>query len=577
MDNYISGLNNIFSPTALKFEAKSIVFGEQFASVLVINDFPAKVGSAWLASITKLPNVSISIHNKPSSADNLVAKLQNSLNDITTEYKKGKTQLSKYHFEQQITNNKAILNKIMYEKQKVFKITVLIRVVATTKYQLEVQVKNVQTCLASLGMRGRVLVYRQENALKATSPYALLPSDIAKDYGFSMLSQTIAASLPFTSSGINDGNGVILGRDNNGGISLIDMWHQADDRSNSNWLVLGKSGVGKTTAVKKILLNNYAQGCKVIVIDPEREYQKLCQKLNGCYLNIGSGAIINPLQVKNVPSENETANNFSLASHFNTLRTFFSIYFKGLTSIQEAFLEQCLEQLYQNFNITYNTDCSKLANDKWPKLIDVYNMVAQNATKEHEQLVTLLRKLALGADAKLYNGYTNIAVTDNDFVVIDTFSLQQSSIVNRRALLYNILTWLWNEIIRTDNRVILAIDEAYLLADKDNPQALQFLRDTAKRIRKYNGSLITISQNINDFLDPHIVQYGQAVVDNPSYKLIMAQGENDLNTLTKLMNFKEAEIDILSNGTRGEALIVVGSKRILTKLEFTDLELELLF
>ena len=441
--------------------------------------------------------------------------------------------------------------------------------IANTKEQLYIKVKNLQIDLASYAMRARVLVYRQDKGLKAVAPYALLSSDLKTDFGNKMLSETIAATFPFIATGINDGKGIVLGRDSNGGLSLVDMWSK--NRANSNWLVLGKSGVGKTTAVQKILLNNYAHGYKVIVIDPEQEYKKLCDCVNGSYICLGSNAIINPLEIKKSPLSKGNNSN-AYIDHINTVRTFFNLYFKGLTNLQNALLEESLNQLYKNYSLNQSTDYSKLSPDMWPTLSNLYDLIKE---KNNALLATLMKKLAIGIDAKLYNGFTNVK-NDSDFIVFNTFALQSNSIENRRALLFNILTWVWNEIIKSENRVVLAIDETYLLVDKETPQALQFLRNTAKRIRKYNGSLITISQNINDFLDSQVAQFGQAVVDNPTYKLVMAQGENDLNILTKLLQLKDAEKEMLSSGTRGDALLIAGAKRVLTRLEYTDFEKELL-
>lgn len=67
------------------------------------------------------------------------------------------------------------------------------------------------------------------------------------------------------------------------------------------------------------------------------------------------------------------------------------------------------------------------------------------------------------------------------------------------------------------------VDEAWLLVDPQTPQALAFLRDTSKRIRKYMGGLVVITQNVIDFLAPEVQRHGQALLDNPTYKLLLAR------------------------------------------------------
>jgi hypothetical protein len=80
------------------------------------------------------------------------------------------------------------------------------------------------------------------------------------------------------------------------------------------------------------------------------------------------------------------------------------------------------------------------------------------------------------------------------------------------------------------------------------------------------------SQNVIDFLDPAIARHGQAVLDNPSYKLLLAQGDKDLEALTKMMNLTEAEAELLQSAKRGEGLLVAGNQRIHIKIESAPYE-----
>lgn len=119
----------------------------------------------------------------------------------------------------------------------------------------------------------------------------------------------------------------------------------------------------------------------------------------------------------------------------------------------------------------------------------------------------------------------------------------------------------------------MVVDEAWLLVDPQTPQALAFLRDTSKRIRKYMGGLVVISQNVVDFLAPEVARHGQALLDNPTYKLLLAQGEKDLEAITVLMNLSEAEHDLLASAKRGEGLLVAGTQRVQVRVEAAPYEM----
>jgi len=578
----ITGLHDIIAPSALEFQTQTIQFGDQVARVLVITDYPPNVGPGWIARIAQLPGVTCSIHLQPTDPLHLIGAINRSIGELTSKVINGGNALVVQRAEEQLEHAKMLMKKIDQEQQQVFYFCAVLMVVANDTDALNRRVKRIEASLAGSGMRGRSLFFRQEDGFKAVGPWAMNMPEVAAMGNRNMPSETVAASFPFTNSGINDGEGIILGRDKDGGIILIDIWRRGGDRTNSNWTVLGKPGVGKSTTVKKLIANEYAQGSKVIVIDPEREVKDLCENIKGSWIDCGGGAggKINPLQVRVVPTgdDDEDTGKGAVAAHFQTLRTFFRLYMKDVSDTELAMLEHVIEELYQKHSITWETDPSGIPNDEWPIMTDLYSLIKEKEQQEPEnwkKLSLLIRRIAEGADSALWNGMTTIRA-DTDFIVLDVFALQESSDEIKRAQYFNILSWAWNEISKDRReKVILAVDEAYLLVDPDTPQALQFLRNTSKRIRKYGGSLMVISQNVNDFLDPAVRRHGQALLDNPCFKLIMGQGEKDLESLVQLMHLSEAEQEMLAQGKRAEALLVAGAKRVHAKIELAAHEPEL--
>lgn len=241
------------------------------------------------------------------------------------------------------------------------------------------------------------------------------------------------------------------------------------------------------------------------MIDVEREYKELTENLDGDWLNVGSGAggIINPLQIKDVPldDENEKEKVFkdegkglgAMALHFQTLRTFFKLLFPDLTTIQVALLEETLEELYNNFDIYWNTDISNYRNIDFPIMTDLYELINKKIHTTYEEskkndykiLQSLIRTIAIGADSALFNGYTSVK-TNTNCICLDTHNLQDASERVKKAQYFNILTYCW-ELMSKDKeeKTMLVCDEAYLLIDTQVPQSLIFLRNIAKRCRKY--------------------------------------------------------------------------------------------
>lgn len=389
--------------------------------------------------------------------------------------------------------------------------------------------------------------------------------------------QLLYGGLPFASSGFNDQKGYYFAKDTDGGIIVLDSWKRGGDRTNSNFVIMGTAGVGKSTVAKHLILNEFMTDTRVIMIDPEREYKELTENLEGDWINVGNGkgGIINPLQIKNVPldDENEEIKVFkdegkglgAMALHFQTLRTFFRLLYPELTSIQMALLEETLEELYNKFNIYWDTDITELLNDKFPIMLDLYNLLEKriktekdiDKSKEYEVLKSLIRTIAIGADSGLFNGHTTIK-TNTKCVCMDTHNLQNASDRVKKAQYFNILTYCW-ELMSKDKekKTMLICDEAYLLIDNEVPQSLIFLRNVAKRCRKYEGSLVIISHSIVDFLDPSIKMYGQAILDMATYKILMGTDGKNLEESVELFKLSESQYDFLYKKKRAYAILII--------------------
>ncbi|MEQ6360530.1 ATP-binding protein [Thermoanaerobacter thermohydrosulfuricus] len=582
--NVLTGLIDMISPQALEFNARQIVFNDQLARILVIAGYPPKVNAAWLSRIAGMPGVVCSVHVEPTDPTNLIMSLNKAIGEYAGRLEMGGNALTMQRTEQALKDAEELMRKIDQEQQQVFYVTVVLMVLASDQQELDRKTRQVEAALAASGMRGRVLIFRQEEGLKAAGPFCTLPVEVKEAGVRNMPAETVAASFPFTASGINDGNGVVLGKDRDGGLVLVDIWKRGGDRTNSNWTILAKPGAGKSFTAKMLLLREYMQGSRIIIIDPEREYKDMCHRLGGVWINCTGGeGKINPLQVRLRPVEEEDEENSSfqspLALHIQTLRTFFSLYLRDLTDTEKAALEDTLVEVYREAGITWDTDPRDVPNDKWPTVKELYEYCVKKAEENPEtytRLAVLLKRAAEGADSYLWAGPTAVEA-DSDFIVFDVHDLQNAEDQVKRAQYFNVLSFAWN-ILERDRRerTVLVVDEAWMLVDPQTPQAIAFLRDTSKRIRKYNGSLIVISQNVIDFLAPEVQRYGQALLDNPTYKLLLAQGEKDLEAITALMNLSEAEHDLLANAKRGEGLFVAGTQRIHIKIEAAPYEMQYL-
>lgn len=235
--------------------------------------------------------------------------------------------------------------------------------------------------------------------------------------------------------------------------------------------------------------------------------------------------------------------------------------------MQKAILKQSVIELYNRWNISWDTDVRKLKPTDFPVFSDLHKLISDKADEDKAQsvcrdLALLLNDISFGSDSFLWNGHTNIKARSR-CVCLDTHSLQGTSDNVKRTQYFNLLGWSWEQMSadRTE-RVLLICDEAYLMIDPNVPQSLVFLRNVEKRARKYEAGLVIISHSVVDFLAPEIKMYGQALLDIPCFKLLMGCDGKNLQETRELYNLTDAETELLESKRRGHALFVIGSKRL---------------
>ena len=247
-------------------------------------------------------------------------------------------------------------------------------------------------------------------------------------------------------------------------------------------------------------------------------------------------------------------------------------------------------EVYKDKGIDFNTDLSKLSSEDYPIMKDLYNKIkstlkdakknkeANNVIESLEKICSMIKRATIGADARIFNGTSSIKVDhDNDFIVLDIHSLVDSDDTILKTQFFNILSWCWNEISKNrDENVILVCDESHLLIDPNNKDGLDFLKRTSKRIRKYNGALWTCSQNFLDYFASGLERYGQVIVDNSAYIMVMAQGQKEIESVQQMMKLSESEMQFLTTASRGQGLFVISQDtRLPIQIHLRDEEREL--
>ena len=400
-----------------------------------------------------------------------------------------------------------------------------------------------------------------------------------------VLPASSAANLyPFSFSGKTDEHGMYIGRDKYGTNILVDLDKRADDKTNSNVLILGNSGQGKSYLMKLLLTNIRESGKRVIVLDPDDEYKDLCvNALGGCYIDFMAGDYkINPLEPKVWADgldevDADTPEAFRkvtrLSQHIAFLKDFFRCY-KDFADEHLDTIEILLVKLYARFGITDSTNYAELKPTDYPTMKDFYHVCEEEyMTYDHKrkylyteatlQEVCLgINSMCVGSESKYFNGHTN--VTDSDFLCFGVKGLLDTNKRLKDAMLFNILSYISHQLLAVGNTAA-SIDELYLFLT--NLTAIEYIRNAMKRVRKKESSVILASQNIEDFLLPEIREFTKPLFSIPTHQFLFNAGQINPKEYKDALQVEDCEFELIKYPERGTCLYRCGNERYLLQVK----------
>lgn len=582
-----STLLNLITPMGLTFHARSVVIGETKGKISGAWKFPNRLKYGWAADIMKERNAITTITYYPDPS--LLEGVSQSVKKYRDKAASTSDTLEANRADRAVECAKKLVDQLDKENESIGYVSILTLPLAPEMDDAEgvrSTDESVKRAYSRNAIKLRGLPNEQEAAFKAMSPYYATQPTVDEITKRIFPLSTVVGGFPFAASGFVDENGFYWGKNADRGMMALDGWRRGGDRTNSCYTVLGKSGTGKSTFIKNLIITEFMRGTKIIIIDPEGEYTYITKRLDGSVLYTAGGknSRSNPLEIRAVPKsddEDEQADDSvgSLAIHLKTLEVFFRLYIPSLTDIQNALLKQVLIELYARAGILWDTDSTKLKSEDYPIMTNLYELLCEKAGEEsgyrdeYDRLSLLLTDIAKGSDAFLWNGHTTLKA-DSNVVCLNTGPLQDVSPNIKGAQYYNLTTWCWNEMTKDKRPVLLICDEAHLMIDKRVPEALTFLKSGVKRCRKFVSGLVIASHSAVDFLADEIKAYGQALLDQPCYKVLFGTDGKNLAEMAELFHLTDREVELLERQEIGVGITVIGKNKMKTYFDLPDYKFE---
>lgn len=572
------------APSTIKFFVDHYIVGDSYRCAWAIREYPpATDEQAILARIADRNGVTVRIYHRlvePMEQKKIIQnatrknKMKTTGNDVTEAVEA----------EGNLQDVIELLANMRQSRESLLHCSVFLELKAKSLDALKDLQDEVQMELSRSRLTADRLTLRQKEGFLSVLPVGT--NQFGTQFERVLPSSSAANLYPFSFSGKTDEHGMYIGRDKFGTNILVDLDKRADDKTNSNVLILGNSGQGKSYLMKLLLTNIRESGKRVIVLDPDDEYKDLCENLGGCYIDFMGGEYkINPLEPK-VWSDGleevdaDTPEAFRkvtrLSQHIAFLKDFFRCY-KDFADEHLDTIEILLVKLYARFGITDTTNYAELKPTDYPTMKDFYHVCEEeymtyDQKRKYLYTETTLQEVCLGinsmcvgSESKYFNGHTN--VSDGDFLCFGVKGLLDTNKRLKDAMLFNILSFMSNQLLGVGN-TSASIDELYLFLT--NLTAIEYIRNAMKRVRKKESSVILASQNIEDFLLPEIREFTKPLFSIPTHQFLFNAGQINPKEYMDALQLEECEFELIKYPERGTCLYRCGNERYLLQVRAPD-------
>ena len=570
----VTALRDFIAPSSLEFKSTYFQLGTRFARTYYVYGYPRSLYTGWLSGMVNIDEeMDLTLYIYPAETrvvlDNLRKKVTRLEAGIQLDNERGKTRDPAK--EAAITDAEEIRDKLQVGEEKFFRLGFYFTIYGFSVEELDFISRKVENMLGQQLVFSKPATSQQEQAFASNVPQMYDLLQVRRN----MSTGALSTSFPFTSADLSQDTGILYGVNmHNSGLVIFDRF----TLENGNSTVFAKSGAGKSFAVKLEALRSLMFGTEIFIVDPDNEYEKMCDAVGGAYihLSLNSPTRINPFDLPEVVDTEEADN--ALRGNLITLHGLLRLMMGGaqsqivggtvnnanmLTPTEEADLDAALIETYAKAGITNDPLTHRSIP---PTIVDLYDTLLHMGGTG-PSLAQRLRKYTTGTFSGIFSQQSNINI-NNPMAV---FSIRDLEDELRPVAMYIVLNYIWNKTKIEKKKRILIIDEAWQLMKYED--SANFIYSLSKRARKYNLGITTITQDVEDFMGSRM---GRAVVANSSMQLLLKQSPSAIDVLADVFKLTSEEKKRLSSFPVGQGLFFAGQNHVHVQIVASPTEASLI-
>jgi hypothetical protein len=534
-----------FCPDAMEFESDCFRIDGRWGRVLYLRDYASYLKDSMIAELCGLNrSLMLSIDILPVPTDEAVREIQNRMLGIETNAANWQRRQNDtnnfsavlpYDMEQQRRETREMLEDLTNRDQRMMFGLVTLVHLAESKEQLDSDTESIVSTARRHLCQMSTLRWQQKDGLDTVLPYGLRRIQALR----TLTTESTAVLIPFRAQEILQEGGIYYGQN-----AVSKNMIVADRRKllNGNSFRLGVSGSGKSFSAKEEIVSiALATGDDILILDPESEFGTLTESLGGEVIRISASSDTHLNAMDMDGAYGDERNPLIEKSEF-ILSLFEQLIGAGGVSAKEkSILDRCTYDVYREYQ-------ANRFQGEPPTLRELYHALLSQPEPEARGLA-LSSELFITGSLNTFAQHTNV----NTKARILCYDIRELGEQLMPIGMLVTLDAIFNRVIQNwklGKTTWIFCDEFYLLFRY--PYSADFFYKLWKRIRKYNGLVTGLTQNVEELL-----RYDTArlMLANSEFLILLNQSATDREELARLLHISETQLSYITNVAAGCGLI----------------------